>query len=160
MVGAFDADSIMNYCRTGRDPQLSAGDVAGIESLFPAASGTRPAAAPISPPGAGSVSAAASATGAVARPDIGSLVVRYGGVSRGATLVVSGSGFTRAVRAVINGEPASATWVSATEVEVPLPSELAQAGGDVTLFLRDASGDADPFRFHWEGWSTRTVARP
>lgn len=174
MVGAFDPSSIMNYCRTGHEPQLSAGDVAGVLSLFPVAPGApgaRPLGTPASPPGApgagssvSSASAAAGAagpqaTGPVARPDIGSLHVRYGGAAQEATLVISGRGFTRAVRAVINGNVASITWVSPTEVQVTLPSELAQVGGDVTLFLRDVSGDADPFRFHWEGLSTRTAAR-
>ena len=34
-VGPYDAESIMNRCRTTKEPVLSEGDVAGIDTLFP-----------------------------------------------------------------------------------------------------------------------------
>lgn len=47
-VGSYDRASVMNYCST--TDTLSAGDLAGLQRLYPGARGTAPTSGPTSPP--------------------------------------------------------------------------------------------------------------
>jgi hypothetical protein len=128
-IGPFDPDSIMNYCRRDRRPSLSAGDVAGIEVLFPG--GPPPISADA---GVDAARDSGTTTDAGGGTDAGAVVTAPGFTSfspgvitagaRDTFVTLNGSNFGAATRVTVNGVDVATTLDSSTRVRGRLAASL------------------------------------